>query len=203
MIHTYSALPVLLRGERRFLAIGVDPAISQKDAADCTAMVTLDIRGTGNNLKFYVLPSPLNGHPGFPETMDLIKELNVVNRGPRFYVESVAYQTAIVQSALREAIDVKDVNLQMDKRTRLNMISNHIRNGQVLFPESGCELLITELIGFGVERYDDLVDALTIAIIGYLRELQNKNNDSVRVVGRIVRPRITGSSDGGWTRLCG
>lgn len=32
-------------------------------------------------------------------------------------------------------------------------------------PQTGCELLISQLIGFGIEKHDDLVDALTVAVI--------------------------------------
>jgi hypothetical protein len=36
----------------------------------------------------------------------------------------------------------------------------------VKFPRHGCEQLITQLLGFGVEKHDDAVDALVYLILG-------------------------------------
>jgi len=36
----------------------------------------------------------------------------------------------------------------------------------VKFPEQGCEDLLMQLLGFGVESHDDLVDALVMLILG-------------------------------------
>ncbi len=169
MIRYYDVLPELLRGESRQLVIGVDLAISEKDAADCTALITLDIRGSDDDMRFYVLPNPINTKIGFPEQLDLIKELNIQLKGPKFFVESTAYQEALVQSAKRDTIDVTGVKPSQDKRTRLNMIANKIQRGMILFPQHGCKDLLTQLVGFGIEKHDDLVDALTIAVIEAVR----------------------------------
>lgn len=169
MIHYYKELPELLRGEHRMLVLGVDLALSEKDANDCSALVTLDIRGSDDEMRFYVLPNPINVRIGFPETLDLIREVNVQLKGPKFYVESTAYQEAMVQSLKRDTIDVTGVKPSQDKRTRLNMIADKIQRGIILFPEHGCKDLLTQLVGFGIEKHDDLVDALTIAIIEAVR----------------------------------
>ena len=39
-----------------------------------------------------------------------------------------------------------------------------IRSGRVFFPREGCEALIKQLVYFGVEKHDDLVDAFTIVL---------------------------------------
>ena len=41
----------------------------------------------------------------------------------------------------------------------------------MLFPRIGCDVLVTQLVGFGSERYDDLADALAILLLPML-ELQ-------------------------------
>jgi len=51
-----------------------------------------------------------------------------------------------------------------DKRSRLAVISQFIQDGTILFPKQGAEELIQQLIGFGVEKNDDLVDALTLLV---------------------------------------
>jgi hypothetical protein len=48
-----------------------------------------------------------------------------------------------------------------------------------LFPEHGCEELIAQLIGFGVEKHDDLVDALTMAILEYSKEEQTQGSMTI------------------------
>lgn len=53
-----------------------------------------------------------------------------------------------------------------DKAARLQVAANYIKNGTVLFPRKGCEDLLNQLLGFGVESKDDMVDAMTYAILG-------------------------------------
>lgn len=52
-----------------------------------------------------------------------------------------------------------------DKRERLNLTTHLIKSGKILFPKKGCEQLITQLIGFGYEKHDDLADAFAILIL--------------------------------------
>ena len=51
-------------------------------------------------------------------------------------------------------------------RARLRVAARYIKNGTVKFPRHGCEQLITQLLGFGGEKHDDLVDALVWLILG-------------------------------------
>lgn len=60
---------------------------------------------------------------------------------------------------------VTGVNSRNDKRSRLSVAGDAIDRGKVLFPESGCELLLAQLVGFGTEKHDDLMDAFTHAVI--------------------------------------
>jgi predicted phage terminase large subunit-like protein len=46
-----------------------------------------------------------------------------------------------------------------DKRSRLVILANMIKTGQILFPREGAEELIQQIVHFGVEKHDDLVDA--------------------------------------------
>lgn len=50
------------------------------------------------------------------------------------------------------------------------MVADKIERGIIVFPKTGCELLIAQLTGFGVEKHDDLVDALTVAVIEIMNE---------------------------------
>ncbi len=50
------------------------------------------------------------------------------------------------------------------------MIADKIQRGVILFPARGAEDLVAQLVGFGIERHDDMVDALTLAVLAYGRE---------------------------------
>ena len=170
MIHYYDEIPQALVGQQVATVIGVDLAISEKDSADYTAMVVLKIIGLDDNQLIYVLPQPFNKRISFPDTVDKIQDLNVAYRYPTFYVETTAYQEALLQSLKRSSIDVTGVKPNNDKRTRLNMIAHKISSGVIVFPKQGCEALIAQLTGYGIEKHDDLMDALTMAILEHARD---------------------------------
>lgn len=96
-------------------------------------MVTLDIRGHGDKMQIYVLPNPINKRMNFPTTIDLVRELNVSLHYPKFFVETTAYQEALVQALSKDVIDATGVHPNQDKRTRLNMIADKIQRGVILF----------------------------------------------------------------------
>lgn len=169
-IHYYSELPTLPRNAFQRIRIGVDLAICQEERSDYTAMVTFEVRGTGDSLRIYVLPHPINQQLNFTETVDLLVQINGVHRYARFYVESTGYQQAVVDYLEHRDIDVEGVKPLVDKYTRLNLASDSIRRGTVLFPEQGCEKLIAQIVNFGPERHKDLADALTVAVLEILRE---------------------------------
>jgi predicted phage terminase large subunit-like protein len=182
MIHSYPVIPKLLRGQYARTIIGVDLAISEDSKADCTAIIVLEVRGEGRNMRIYIRPHPFNRHISFPKTTDLLREMDNAYYQPKFYIEQTAYQAAVVQDLQQDWLDVTGVTPKADKRSRLNMIASKIEHGVILFPERGCEELIEQLIGFGVERYDDLVDALTMAILEYMREEQTRVKNRVIII---------------------
>ncbi|MFH1544037.1 MAG: phage terminase large subunit [Patescibacteria group bacterium] len=148
----------------------VDLAISQKTSADCTAMVTAHVFGYQGSMRIYVLPNPLNKRISFPTTVEEIKNISNINyfNGMRskIYIEQVAYQESIVQQLNKLDIDVEGFKVHgNDKRARINAISAMIRQGRVLFPRTGTEELIQQMIYFGVEKHDDLVDALSMLVL--------------------------------------
>lgn len=71
---------------------------------------------------------------------------------------------------LRRAFSVQAMHPIKDKRARLRVAARHIKNGAVKFPRTGCEQLLTQLLGFGIEKHDDAVDALVYLILGFVGE---------------------------------
>jgi predicted phage terminase large subunit-like protein len=80
------------------------------------------------------------------------------------------YQKAAIQEMERAMLPVVPLKPNADKRSRLQVVAPYIKNGTVLLPRSGCEQLLAQLFGFGVEAHDDLVDALVYLILGLVEQ---------------------------------
>ncbi|HRH23347.1 MAG TPA: hypothetical protein PK295_01825 [Candidatus Magasanikbacteria bacterium] len=144
---------------------GIDLAISKRDTADFTAMVTGTLYRRGNELFLYIHPYPINERMDFPETLEKAKLVAGTGKRNELLIEEVAYQTSLHQQLSKEWYFARGVQTRgLDKRTRLAYISNFIKNGNILFPEKGCETLIAQIVGFGVEKHDDLMDAFVILV---------------------------------------
>jgi predicted phage terminase large subunit-like protein len=179
-IHYYDELPDR-KAQNRFgnlknrhlcTRIGVDLAISQREAADYTAIVIGEIFEDGDDFKIYILPKCINKKLTFPETVDICKKLykEYSNGGktiPELVIEDVAYQKALAQQLEAEGIyNVRTVRPgNQDKRYRLILTANLIKSGRIVFPRTGCEELLSQMINFGVEKHDDLADAFSIIVL--------------------------------------
>lgn len=152
----------------RLTATGIDLAISDKDSADYTAMVSAHLFGYEGNVKIYILPNPVNKRMTHYETMETAKSLsNSLGKGQKTWllVEDVGYQQAVPQELARMGYPAKAVKIHgSDKRSRLALTSHLVQNATILFPKNGAELLISQLVGFGVEKHDDLGDAFSLLI---------------------------------------
>lgn len=166
-IQHYDALPAAGDPAYRYTIASVDLAISSRDTADYTAIVTAKVYGRGDDLRIYVMPHPFNRRVRFVEVVETVKALRREHgSGARIVIESNGFQEAVVdQLRLREGCPVEGVKVHgPDKRTRLSLVTTRLRSGAVLFPRSGAEHLIRQIVGFGVERHDDLTDALTMLV---------------------------------------
>lgn len=147
----------------RFILIAIDLAISTKSSADKTGVIAAYIAGWDKETKAYIAPQFINKRMGFTETIEEIKRLRsqLVPGIPAYLlVENVAYQQAAIEQLELEGFTVYAVNPQgEDKRARLTVISPQVKKGSILFPKTGTEELEQQLVGFGIERYDDLADA--------------------------------------------
>lgn len=142
---------------------GIDPAISEEKKAACTAMVTIRVFGWGNNLKIYVLPFPINERMPWPTTVNKAKEVSTTYKS-KIYVEDVMLQKGIAQTLVEQGYQATSLKPHGDKRTRLALISHHIKNGTIQFAPRGNEELVMQIVNFGSEKYMDLVDALSMLV---------------------------------------
>lgn len=150
-----------------YLAHGVDLAISTKESADYTAVVSGEVTWPNGRLEIYIQPHPIIRRMTFSDTMtalDNVRHSSVMSS--QFFVEAVAYQQAAIEELERRAFAVTPMHPIKDKRARLRVAARYIKNGTVKFPRTGCEQLLTQLLGFGSEKHDDAVDALVYLILG-------------------------------------
>lgn len=159
--------------------VGTDLAISERQTADFTAMIS-GLRVEWNGKHILIKPRPVNERMNFDKTLKRAVEVaDTMPMGTKFFVEDVGYQKAALQQ-LSKRLSVYPMRPITDKKARLQSVAPFIKDGTVLFPEQGCEDLIAQLIGFGVEEHDDMVDALVYLILGIIN-----SPTAVRVVGRI------------------
>ncbi len=146
--------------------VGVDLAMSLKSRADYTAIVSALIAGHEKDFCMYVLPNIINRRMKFPETLLQIKATNDANKkvytGVNLLVEDVGGQRYVIDQLEHDGYSAEGIKVTTDKRTRLVTVSAMIQTGKIKFPRHGAEDLIRQIVGFGIEAHDDLVDAFTI-----------------------------------------
>jgi predicted phage terminase large subunit-like protein len=166
-IQYYDELPGDKHKGYRGTYAGVDLAISSNDSADDTAVVFGHIYSRCEKMRIYILPNPIAKKINFPAQVDLMKDIrntHLTKRSDELFVESVAYQEALPQMLEHHGVKATAVKPKGDKRTRLALTSTAIKSGLIKFPRQGCEQLIEQLVGFGVEKHDDLADAFSLLI---------------------------------------
>jgi len=146
---------------------GVDLAISKKDSADYTTMVSGKLYEIDGETKLFIMPNPVNARLSGFETTNTARNVSLaLGNGDttQLWVEDVAYQKMQIEAMVKIGLPAMAVKVTSDKKSRLSMAGSYIQIGKVLFPRKGCEDLITQLIGFGIEINDDLVDGVTLLI---------------------------------------
>jgi len=176
-IRYYDDAPGEKGTEFRFTATGIDLAISERDSADYTAMVSAKVFGYQEDLKVYILPNPVNERLSFPETVERAKSLSKVlgaDDYTKLFIEDVGYQQALIQHLVSRNIPAEGVKISnQDKRARLALVTHLVQGGKILFPKQGAGDLIQQLIGFGIEKHDDLADAFSLLLLKVM-EIDNQ-----------------------------
>lgn len=171
--------------------MGVDLAISEKDTADSTAIVSALIMHKGKDFCMYVLPNIINRRMDFPKTIQQIGDIYNANKQiytTNILVEEVGYQKAVIDQLRHLGYRADGVKITSDKRSRLITLADLIKQGKIKFPKKGAEPLLRQIIGFGSERHDDLVDAFTI--VGHKAiELDRGSSGSLILWSTGPRPR--------------
>ncbi len=149
--------------------IGVDLAISESTSADYTAIIVVHAYGSSpKQRRYYIDPHFVNRRIKFLETCEIIARYSSLfseEYRPQILVENVSYQQAAVEVLQSRGLDVEGLGIKGDKHSRLATASILFEQGQVYFPRDGeTKKIINQLLHFGVEKHDDMVDALTLAL---------------------------------------
>ena len=169
-IKRYTKIPddsIIIKGT------GNDLAISKKTTADYTTMVSGKLGVVEGDPKIYIMPNPINERLSGFETTTRAKSVSLaLGEGSmtQFWVEDVAYQAMQIEAMVKAGIPAVGIKVSTDKRARLMTIASYIQNGTVLFPKEGCEDLILQLIGFGIEAHDDLCDGFILLVQGLMSQ---------------------------------
>ncbi len=186
-IRYYDNLPPEADNTLRYKAAGIDLAISELTYNDCTAMLSAEVHGYGEELKVYILPNPINSHMSHLKTLEKAHEL-VARLGNKsnvkLFVEEIGYQGSVIEQLTKDNYKAEGVKVRgRNKRARLISVSHLIEGGKVVFPRYGSHQLLQQLLGFGSERYDDLVDALSILLEKILEHDHTPSGGTI-VVGK-------------------
>ncbi len=176
-IKYYKELPSGPNTKFRYAATAIDPARSQKATADCTAMVSGKIYGTKADRKIYIMPNPINARLTTEQTIQSAVNISLAlgNGVPtKVYVEEVGLQGYLTDFLKARHIPAIPYPIRgQTKEGRLQAVAALIELGTIVFPEKGAEQLIEQILGFGTEKHDDLVDAFTILILQLLESTKN------------------------------
>lgn len=149
---------------RGYTATGIDFAISQKDHADYTAMVTAKVIGRNENLQVYVLPNIVNKRMTSEEVTQQAKLISTTSENSKIYLEDNGFQRIFIDIFKKDYLKAEGVTSVTDKFSRLSAVSLLLESGKVFFPKTGAKELIQQLVGFGREKHDDLADAFSLLL---------------------------------------
>jgi len=152
----------------RFTAI--DPAISLKQRADFTAIVTIGVDVLG---KIYILEVK-RGHYTEDQMVDELFLTNERFHPMNISIETVAFQKTLQHYIMKEikrrghSIPLVEVLPESDesKEKRIRLLQPMYMRGDIYHSESvaDIEFLEDELLRFPKGKHDDLIDALSYAV---------------------------------------
>lgn len=162
---TFVKVEMLHRGEPPVgltLYQGVDLALSMKETADYTAIVTVGVdEATG---RVWIVDAERQ-RGGFQDTLNLIKRKADRWRPAGIGIESVQYQAVVVEELLRTTgLPVRAIHPDKDKLTRAQGLITRYENHLVWHALDLTPDYEREILAFGPDcEHDDLTDAAVFA----------------------------------------
>lgn len=143
------------------LYMGVDLAISTREDADFTAVVTVGVDDSG---RVWIVEAERR-RVGFHDALAFIKQKAARWLPVDIAIEAVQYQAAAVEELLRSTdLPVRKIKPDKDKLTRFQRLQPRYQQGLVWHADDLPMYFEEELLSFPVGEHDDLVDA---TVYGY------------------------------------
>ena len=155
------------------IVIGADTAFKKTETADYSAFIVVGLAPDGD---MYILDL-LRDRWDFPELKQVAITINNKWRGKGLrglYIEDKASGQSLIQELKRESgISVIPYKVNADKVARVNAISPFIQGGRVFLPKEArwLDSFMDESLSFPNGKYDDQVDATTIALDAISRQV--------------------------------
>ena len=180
------ALEIEQRLPRMDVVTFLDPAISQKQEADFTAIVTVGFDPT-NNYAYLLEAKQLKETPDniISELFQTVGKYRNAGKSYRAGIETVQYQKMLAmeirnQMRIRDKFfNLEDVSPQGEKEARIrSMLQPRYSSRSIVHPKNlpNLEALELELLKFPNAKHDDLIDALASALA--LRKANGTNQGS-------------------------
>jgi predicted phage terminase large subunit-like protein len=152
----------LLALEELLIIQGWDLAISEKQGADYTVGLTLGIHPASRRL---VVLDVSRARRSFDKTQRDIAALGDAWNPYVVAIEKVAYQAAAVQEAVRRTLlPIREAKVDTDKVTRARLPAALAESGKLFIVQAPWnQMFFDELVDFPSGRFDDQVDALSLA----------------------------------------
>lgn len=165
-IRWYDEIPSGWEPYFRFRAAGVDLAITKNLRSDLTAVVSAEVYRNGKDYHIFIQRNSINKRFNFRETIEFLHKFKEAFPSTHLFVESVGYQMSLIEQLREEGIDAHEAKIgNLSKQERLAIVVHWIRKGMIHFPTDGATDLVNQIVNFGAELHDDLLDAFTLLIM--------------------------------------
>jgi predicted phage terminase large subunit-like protein len=141
------------------IVMGVDLAISEKQSADCFAIVILGMDKDG----IIYLLDYYQGRLDFPAQLKMVEAYAAAYHPIRIAVEQTAYQKAFVQAIRPSVLPIVGVDARGDKQARIQQLAPYIE-AKTFRVSKQQDDFIMQLLQFPQGEHDDLLDAAEIAL---------------------------------------
>jgi predicted phage terminase large subunit-like protein len=157
------------------ICIGVDLAISKKETADYTAIVTTGKQADGKYVVLDVNRQRWTFNEQLQAIIDTATHYTKLHSNTRLNIESVQYQSAMIQELRRTTdLHVMSAPAKGDKITRFGFVEGKYEHGLIFHNSLSRNISIfeKELLDFPAGKHDDMVDALVHSITGHAKEVE-------------------------------
>ena len=140
-----------------------DPSVKNTEQSDYTVCATWDITHDSDMILVNVYRKKMEG----TDHLNLITSLYNSLKPQLIFIESIAYQTTLIQSILKTGLPVKELKADRDKYTRALPAAAKTEAHKIYFLKFLPELydIETELCQFPNAKHDDFVDCMAYAAI--------------------------------------